>query len=153
MLKTKDFTLKLSNSAANSIVIEAAPLHIDDFQVNDKNAEQATNTRTEYTQISTTPEVSQTPNIELSPTYITNPSSLAYNDLYYIIIGSAVSRNQAQDYLLKWIYKFDNLEIMESDKGMFRIGFYAGATEREAKYAYDAARKTKSEVWILRPKK
>jgi hypothetical protein len=152
VVKTKDFILKLSNSTANSSVIEVAPLHIDDFQVYDKNAEQAASTRPEYTQVST-PEIRQTQNIELAPTHITNPNLLTINDLYYIIIGSSASRSQAQDYLLKWIYKFDNLEIMESDKGMFRIGFYAGATEREAKYAYDAARKTKTEVWILRPKK
>jgi hypothetical protein len=72
--------------------------------------------------------------------------------LYYIIIGSSYSYSQAYDFWNSWLPKFNGAEILEYENGLYRIGFYAGATEDAATRTYNDARLIKKDIWILRPK-
>lgn len=153
---------KIDVVKTNEIILEPAEqkelivekVHTNHFSPSQKVVEKKSSVESTTQTVTTTyREVAKEDPINLISAPTTNPYTLKTNDLFYIIIGSTATKQQAETYLLKWINRFDNLEIMISEKGMYRIGFYAGMTENEAKYAYDKARKVKSEVWILRPKR
>ncbi len=81
-----------------------------------------------------------------------SPEAIVANrGLFYIIIGSAYNYVQAYDFWNKWIKTFNNIEILESPNGLYRVGYYAGSDETKAMSEYKKARKIKHSVWILRP--
>ena len=119
IIKTKDIILRLGNENDKT---EARASVSNQTQINsiiDKSSKNSIENKT----------VKNTAKGEFTPTQFTNPKTHAIQDAYYIIIGSAVSKNQAQEYMLNWVKVFDNLEILESENGRFRIGFYAGISE------------------------
>jgi tetratricopeptide (TPR) repeat protein len=71
---------------------------------------------------------------------------------YYVILGSARSYIGAYNFWQKWQTKFPNAEILEyKEKGIYRVGEYAGTTHAEAMSFYKKAKRVKTDVWILRP--
>jgi len=71
---------------------------------------------------------------------------------YYVILGSARSYAGAYDFWQKWKSQFPNAEILEySEKGIYRVGQFAGTSRVEAMDIYKNAKQIKTDVWILRP--
>ena len=71
--------------------------------------------------------------------------------LYYIILESTYDYAQAYEAWNKWLPRFIDAEILEFGKGLYRIGFFAGTNEENAVESYNEAKKTKKDIWILRP--
>ena len=71
--------------------------------------------------------------------------------LYYIILESTYDYAQAYEAWNKWLPRFIDAEILEFEKGLYRIGFFAGTNEENAVESYNEAKKTKKDIWILRP--
>ncbi|MCB0733440.1 MAG: hypothetical protein KDC76_02600 [Bacteroidetes bacterium] len=71
---------------------------------------------------------------------------------YYVIFGSTHSYSSAYSFWESWKGKFPNAEILQyAEKGIYRVGEYAGTSKEEAMQVYRNAIKIKSDVWLLRP--
>ncbi len=71
---------------------------------------------------------------------------------YYIIYASSRSYKGAYKFWQEWAVSFPDSEILKNEeKGIYRVGTYAGMTKKEAMAAYRKAKHVKSDAWILRP--
>jgi hypothetical protein len=71
---------------------------------------------------------------------------------YYIIIGSTNDYASAFDFWQKWAPQFHNLEILEYENSLYRIGFYGGSTETQVRNLFTESKKKKADMWLLKPK-
>lgn len=148
VIKDSDIILAKKDENTEQVITYIDSYHTDPPPVNYKaTTETTTVTKKEITKTTASTEAEISPNqplVYLPEVSGPHPQKLDQNKLYYIIIGSAANEESAQNYLLKWIGKFENLQIMSSENGRYRIGFFAGLNEREANEAYVEARKVKS---------
>lgn len=79
-------------------------------------------------------------------------SEVDHDGVYYIIYASSRSYKGAYTFWEEWVKSFPDAEILKNEeKGVYRVGTYAGTTQTEAMKAYTRAKHIKSDAWILRP--
>ena len=98
--------------------------------------------------------------VEKTPTKVkieqidTTSLSFVKNELpqdYYIVLGSSYSYEEAYEFWTKWNVQFKDSEILEFANGLYRIVIKSVKSEEQALIDFAAARKKKSDIWILRP--
>lgn len=70
---------------------------------------------------------------------------------YYVILASTYDYSEAYSLWTSWVESFQDAKIYEYANGLYRIGFVAGESEKNALEVYKKARTMKSDIWILRP--